>query len=432
MSRILIVIALLFASAPVQVRAQDAQPPAMVSAVAPRLQTAAKSIVAAFEGKKKASEVFSPAFLAEVPENRLRALAAQLTSQYGPLQKLESIAPLEPGRATIGIRYERAIVRGPFRVDEKGLVSGLLLNDIEPVGDSAETISKDLRALPGNVSVLLAPLDTGAKPLLSIRGDEQFAVGSTFKLYVLLALARSIEAGERSWDDVLTINRKSYPSGQMQDWPNGAPVTVHTLATMMITISDNTATDILFHTLGRNRIEAELRASGHSKPARNLPMLSTLELFALKGSPPNMASYLAADEQGRRRILADFEDDVGGDPAKIAPPRFAAPYAIHTVEWFASAQDLRKVMAQFTALEDDTARRILAAAPGVPAPTRDKWRYMGYKGGSEPGVLNLTWLLQDKVGRWHILAMSWNNREAVVDHRAFERLSLRLLALAQK
>ena len=51
-----------------------------------------------------------------------------------------------------------------------------------------------------------------------------------------------------------------------QDWPKGAPVTLHTLATLMISISDNTATDQLIAIVGRDAIAEELRASGHAEP----------------------------------------------------------------------------------------------------------------------------------------------------------------------
>ena len=51
-----------------------------------------------------------------------------------------------------------------------------------------------------------------------------------------------------------------------------------------------------------------------------------------------------------------------------------------------------------------------------------------YKGGSEPGVLNFTWLLRSAYG-WEVLTMSWNNAEAVLDEARFQRLAQRLLAL---
>ena len=57
----------------------------------------------------------------------------------------------------------------------------------------------------------------------------------------------------------------------MQDWPPGAAVTVETLATLMISVSDNTATDTLIRLVGRERVEARLAASGHQPARRDAP-----------------------------------------------------------------------------------------------------------------------------------------------------------------
>lgn len=71
----------------------------------------------------------------------------------------------------------------------------------------------------------------------------------------------------------------------------------------------------------------------------------------------------------------------------------------------------------------------MAVTQTVPEPERADWSYIGYKGGSEPGVLNLTWLLCDTGGEWRVLSMSWNNPEALVDADTFELIAQRILAL---
>ena len=126
----------------------------------------------------------------------------------------------------------------------------------------------------------------------------------------------------------------------------------------------------------------------------------------------------------------DFEDDVGGNPNLVSPPRFTDPTAIDTVEWFASGRDLQKLGRMLAAFTDPTAREIMAVNSSLPKSTQDEWGYAGFKGGSEPGVLNLTWLLQDEADQWYVLAMSWNNTEANVDNSTFELLAQRIIALA--
>ena len=102
------------------------------------------------------------------------------------------------------------------------------------------------------------------------------------------------------------------------------------------------------------------------------------------------------------------------------------------MEWFASGRDLEKLAARLIAFEDSTARDIMSVSTSLPQAVQDEWGYIGYNGGSEPGVLNLTWLLQDEADRWHMLAMSWNDADNTLDNTKLELLAQRLLALANK
>ena len=214
-----------------------------------------------------------------------------------------------------------------------------------------------------------------------------------------------------------------------QDWPKGAPVTLHTLATLMISISDNTATDQLIAIVGRDAIAEELRASGHAEPERTLPILTTLEIFGLKGNLARGQAYAAASEDEQARLLDAFAAEIAGDPDKVVKPTFTQPTAIDTLEWFASGEDLAGLMRRIAAIEDSTAREIMAVSPAMPEAKRENWRYVGYKGGSEPGVLNLTWLLQDQAGDWRILSLSWNDPAAPVDTGTLELIAQRILSL---
>jgi beta-lactamase class A len=403
--------------------------PSPAPAVSQLLQGAADGIAAVLQGKKPAAEVFSPAFLAAVPPEKLAGLTAQIAAQFGPLEGLDSVTASGPTSGVIGLRFARAVYSGPFAIDSDGKVVNLLLNDYRPIGDDPATIERDLAALPGVAGAYYGPLD-GSAPILAVNADRQFALGSTFKLYILAALAKQVESGTRHWDDVVRIDDiRSLPSGQMQDWPKDAPVTLQTLATMMISISDNTATDQLIHILGRDALDAEVRGSGNSAPDRTLPFLTTRELFALKADPARGAKYAALSEPEQATAVEALAQEIAADPAKVATPAFTAPTLIDSVEWFANAADLRKVLAEIAALKDSTARDILAVSPSIPAAKRKDWAYAGFKGGSEPGVLNLTWLLQKPGGEWRILTMSWNNPAGAVETAPFELLSQRIMAL---
>ena len=72
---------------------------------------------------------------------------------------------------------------------------------------------------------------------------------------------------------------------------------------------------------------------------------------------------------------------------------------------------------------------IMAINPSATPAIKANWSYIGFKGGSEPGVINLTWLLTDKAGRDWVLTLGWNNPAAVVDEGKLEGIAQRMLLL---
>src|SRR5690606_10321134 len=137
---------------------------------------------------------------------------------------------------------------------------------------------------------------------LSYNADRHFGIGSAFKPYILSTPARQVAAGERSWSDVVPITTMDHPTGASRDWPEGAPVTLHTLASLTISVSDNTATDNLLSVPGRGALEAEVAAPGHSEPALMLPFMSAREMGVLK-TGGDIGAYRAADGAGRLALL---------------------------------------------------------------------------------------------------------------------------------
>lgn len=411
---------------------QRAESPELQETEKTALRIRSEQVVGLLNGEGDPGELFTDGFLAAVPPSQLAAIAQQLTTQFGAALSVEGLYPINPTRAGLQVRLERAIAKGGIAIDpnDENRISELLFQEFEPVDDSAEKIEADLRALPGEVSALFAPI-SGLPPVISIDPAKQMALGSTFKLYVLAALAQDIRKGDRSWDDVVALDTKSFPSGAMQDWPDGAPVTLHTLASMMISISDNTATDQLIKLLGKDRMAEILDASGHSAADLNNPFLTTRELFLLKGGDRDrLATYSAADAGVRSQILASLEDN----PASVGQVQRAfssGPVAID-VEWFGSAKDLENLFLFMGSYADDTTYDILAINPSAPPPVRDKWSYIGYKGGSEPGVLNLTWFLIDKEEQGHLLTLSWSNPDANIDQTQLELIAQRILSLPRE
>lgn len=387
------------------------------------LRQRADDVAAVARGEAVYAEVFAPNFVTAVPESQFAALVAQWQAQMGAFERLESIEQgPNAGSGTIALRFANAVVSGPITLEGTApwRVSGLLLNAIRPAQQGRSAVEL-MQGLPGVTAFRLARLD-GSQVVAQHNAERQLAVGSTFKLYVLAALVRSVEQGRHRWDEVVPLSQRSYPSGQLQDWPQGTPVTLQTLATMMIAISDNTATDELMHVLGREAVEAELRALGHSSLRDGLPVMSTRELFLLKlGPDEQLARYAAGSVADRRAILAGLEDRPL-DMAQMQAVFANGPRHID-VEWFASAADIAAIYARL--LQDRTAREILGVNLGMVRSNFDHWQWAGYKGGSEPGVLNFSWVMQDRLGDYWSLVMTWNNPDAAVSE-------VQLMAIAQQ
>ncbi|NBB26516.1 serine hydrolase [Porphyrobacter sp. SLTP] len=415
--------------------AAQVEPPAAAAAAAEQtpLEMRADQVVALLNGKADPAEIFTAGFRAAVADAQIVTLSASLVAQFGPATEVALLAPRDGTRAALEIRFERGLAKGGIAIDpaDSNRVNELRFTSVDSLAiadDSPAKIAADLAALPGSVNAWFGPLGDGT-PLISMGADRPLALGSTFKLYVLAALAEDVKAGRRKWSDVVALTEKSYPSGQLQDWPEGAPVTLHTLASLMIAISDNTATDQLIKVLGKERILRLMTDSGHADPDANDPFLTTRQLFILKASDAQtLADWRSGDpaKQAMIALVQAAEEEPSLDAVNAA---FANGPKALDIEWFASPADLAKLLAYMRRTADPKVFEIMAISPSATAAIKANWRYIGFKGGSEPGVMNLTWLLTDKAGRDWVLTLGWNNAAAVVDEGKLEGIAQRILLL---
>lgn len=297
------------------------------------------------------------------------------------------------------------------------LITGLLVQpaDLPSAPDSFENAITRLEDL-GTLRMLGAEVVDGrCVPVTEVAANEPMPLGSIFKLFVLGTLSDAIAAGDVSWDDEVVIRDelKSLPSGILQDEPDGTVKSVREVAELMISISDNTATDLLIDLLGRERIEEHLDDMGLTQPELNIPFLTTRELFALKVGPSAGlgTQYVDADEAGRRAILEQISDITAAD---LPVADLDEPLAPDRLEWFASSADLCTAFWTIWSQGDDVVREILTINPGV-APEPGVWDQVAFKGGSEPGLLAMAWLTVDPDGRVFVLSGSVLDTEELID-----------------
>jgi beta-lactamase class A len=246
---------------------------------------------------------------------------------------------------------------------------GLVLGNPVPEAANLAAAASAFAALPGQASFAATRFDVrGPEQRAAYAPERALAIGSAFKLWSLGALIQDIPAGRRRWDDVVPIigAARSLPSGRLHCWPVGAPVTLYTLAAEMIRESDNTATDQLLLTLGRERVENAMADMGVREAHRNRPMLTTLELFKLKAGADSSGPRIWAglDEAGKREYL-----ETSAAVPREAVTSWTMPRELDTLEWFASVADLTRMTGWLhdptAAGEAAKARGVLSINPGV-------------------------------------------------------------------
>lgn len=380
---------------------------------------------------------FSEGFKKAVSPDLIAKQFEQVSSsvlQGGPTV-LDSIGPgMDAHRMTGRLRSQANGVVLAFALAveaETGLIEGLNAQVIPGTGaqsaHSWEALEAKFAELPGTATFYAAEVapDGTMTTIRAWNPGARLGIGSTFKLYVLGALAEMVRDGETDWAQKLALREdwKSLPSGVMQTEEAGTEHPLSEYALKMISISDNTATDHLIRFVGRERVEAYM-AQINGDPARSTPFLTTRELFAMKlGDDRTLAErYIASDVPFRRAML-----DEGGEVAKTVPSMVAAavwtvPMWIDALEWFATAEECCRAIVAVDLLAQDPknapAGQAMRANPGIGF-DRSIWKAIAFKGGSEPGVLNLTWLVDRQDGARFVLSVGWNNTEAAVDQAGF-------------
>jgi beta-lactamase class A len=333
---------------------------------------------------------FAPAFLAAIPIDQIATITAQLVAQEGAFERLE----VRDGTYyAVFAKAENHVIAA---LDAEGRFTTLrLLSPVARTVDLDDALAK-LGAVGGDVAYLITE---DGKDVAAAAADRPMAVGSSFKLIVLAALRAQIDAKRHAWNDVVPLpaGAKSLPSGTYQEWPDGLPITLATYAAQMISISDNTAADVLARIVGRAELE-ELSP-------RNAPFLTTRELFSLKSKNAALReAYRAGDLAARRAILAKLDGQAAPDVANLD----LSP-AYLDLEWYVSNRELCGFMARVQDLP------LMTINPGIPSPG---WKRIAYKGGSDAGVLNLTSYVTAPDGTSYCVSATWNDRTRSPDENA--------------
>jgi len=122
-----------------------------------------------------------------------------------------------------------------------------------------------LSRVPGTVGFYYKDLLTGEE--LCLNENEEYEAASVIKLPMFAAAAKLVSEGRASWEDKLLCKAEDrVPScGVLRFFDDGIEVSLKTLCALMITISDNMATNIIMRHFGIDRLNAEFKAMGLEK-----------------------------------------------------------------------------------------------------------------------------------------------------------------------
>ncbi len=396
---------------------------------------------------------FSPAALGSIPATDWRDFFQTLRTSFpsGTVQEVISMTPTQlsvligdAGDPANGGFLNLTTTYGTGLIDSFG-VSAFPLNGsstrTEDQALSYEQAADKLETLAEDVGVLVAQIDENnqCQPIFARNDETPLGTASIFKIWVTAALAQAIEEGVISADDTLALDSDKFVlGGSINNEPVGTLFTVLDYATLMLGISDNTATEHMFRLTGRARNEQALVDLNHQHLDAMQPFLSMSEAFHLyfTVSEADALNYIASSEADQRTYVDTVLEPLGPVTSFLNANLSALVRGL----WQASPGDVCRAIAGMRQYNDrsdgfaliDQSYGSNSALLGV----RNQWERVWFKGGSladgVPGLRVLTygWLVEtDSRGAFAIVAMGNNDEigNERIDQSLFTSVASRLV-----
>ncbi|AWL19756.1 serine hydrolase [Acinetobacter nosocomialis] len=331
-----------------------------------KIDTLSSKLSSIFADKPIEASLFSSQFLGQVSITQIQKIVDDLKVSLGTLKSIN----VSNGSGTID--FEKGELPVSISLDQQGQISTLWFSAPHFKTVSLDETVKGLHENAVGKTSLLVVVDN--KPVVVENDKTPMAVGSTFNLLVLKAYEDAIKKGELKRETIVSLKEKnrSLPTGVLQNLPAGTPVNLELLAQLMIQISDNTATDSLIEVLKKPRIEA--------LSPRNSPMLTTGELFQLIDSSNEQLrnKFKTGTKSARLEVLSELD--------KLPLPSVSSIGKSATwqdAEWYMSANEICPLL--------ESVQNAPALNSSLnPLFKNLNWQKIGFKGGSEYGVINFS------------------------------------------
>jgi len=147
-----------------------------------------------------------------------------------------------------------------------GPSAGQLVAQTSPIGTRAARLEQRLQAILAKSSGVwgISLRYVERNEFAEINAEQRFQMASVFKIPVLVELYNQVKEGKISLDERVEWRDAQlyFGSGILVNLDSGLRPSIRDLATLMVIVSDNAATDQLCRRLGFDRINARMRQLG--------------------------------------------------------------------------------------------------------------------------------------------------------------------------
>lgn len=162
---------------------------------------------------------------------------------------------------------------------------------------------------PGHVALEIKDLASGYTE--GVNANTVMPAASTIKVPIMVEVFRQMEAGNFDLNRLvhLQASDRDWGSGDICDAPVGTGFTVSTLLTKMITVSDNTAANMLIRLVGRYHINAEMADLGlhHTHLADYIRTEEWNVRSTLRTTPADMVKLLS--DMAKHQLIDEWSSN---------------------------------------------------------------------------------------------------------------------------
>lgn len=205
--------------------------------------------------------------------NDARSDAASMSASDVPLSQNASNAESENAGAAASTQASTG---------KSSLSKSMASNTSDPV--LAKQLKEDIKAVAeaSGMDTCIAVIDLKTGTSAEYKSDEPMVAASMIKLVIAAAFLEEVEKGTYKLQDTYTLASSDIVGGTgvIGGYGPGAEITLDEILNKMISVSDNTAANILIDIVGADAINAEAKKLGLTSTVLNRKMMDTEAIAA--------------------------------------------------------------------------------------------------------------------------------------------------------